>query len=37
MGDLEGLAEAIALFRAIGLEEVARRAALETMILDRRA
>ncbi len=37
MGDLGGLTEAIALFRAIGLEEVARRAALETMILDRRA
>lgn len=36
-GDLGSLAEAIALFRAVGLEEVARRAALETMILDRRA
>ncbi len=36
MGDLGGIVEAIALFRAVGLENVARRAALETMILDRR-
>ncbi len=34
-GDLGSLAEAIALFRKAGLEEVARRAALEAMILDR--
>ncbi len=36
-GNFGELAEAIALFRAIGLEDVARRAALEAMILDRRA
>jgi len=36
-GDLGSLAAAIALFRKAGLEEVARRAALEAMILDRPA
>ncbi|MCY3997020.1 MAG: hypothetical protein OXF07_12855 [Rhodobacter sp.] len=37
MGDLGSLSEAIALFRKAGLEEVARRAALEAMILDKPA
>ena len=32
-GDLEKLSEAIALFRAVGLEDTARRFALQTMIL----
>ena len=35
-GDLNKLSDAIALFRAVGLEDVARRAALQAMILDRR-
>ena len=35
-GDLNKLTNAIALFRAIGLEDVARRAALQVLILDRR-
>lgn len=35
-GDLDELTDAIALFRAVGMEDVARRAALEVMILDRR-
>ena len=35
-GDLNKLSDAIALFRAVGLEDVARRAALQVLILDRR-
>ncbi|MCP3971206.1 MAG: hypothetical protein GY717_12975 [Rhodobacteraceae bacterium] len=36
LGDLGELTEAIAFFRAIGLEDVARRVALQVMILDPR-
>ena len=35
-GDLDELSDAIAFFRAVGFEDVARRAALELIILDRR-
>jgi hypothetical protein len=35
-GDLRGVTEGLSLLRALGLEEVARRTALELMILDRR-
>ena len=35
-GDIAKLTDAISLFRAVGLEDVARRAALEVLILDRR-
>lgn len=35
-GDLDGLSDALALFRAVGLEDIARRAALQTLILDQR-
>lgn len=34
-GDLDQITDALALFRAVGLEETARRAALEYLILDR--
>ena len=34
-GDLPALTDALALFRTVGLEDVARRAALQLMILDR--
>jgi len=35
-GDLDEVSDALALFRAVGLEDTARRAALEYLILDRR-
>jgi len=35
-GDVDGLSDALALLRAVGLEDVARRAALQMLILDRR-
>ncbi len=35
-GDFDEVADALALFRAIGLEDVARRAALDFLILERR-
>ncbi|MCB1356300.1 MAG: hypothetical protein KDK53_07335 [Maritimibacter sp.] len=35
-GDLDQVTDALALFRAVGLEDTARRAALEFLILDRR-
>ena len=35
-GDLVKLTDAIALFRAVGLEDVARRTGLQILILDRR-
>jgi len=35
-GNLEALTDAIAIFRAVGLEDTARRAALQTAILDTR-
>ena len=35
-GDLDQVTDAIALMRAVGLEDTARRAALEYLILDRR-
>jgi hypothetical protein len=35
-GDLRGLAEGLALLRALGLEDVARRTALELLLLERR-
>ena len=35
-GDARSVTDALALFRAVGLEDVARRAALQLMILDRR-
>ena len=34
-GDLDQITDALALFRAVGLEETARRAALEYLVLDR--
>ncbi len=34
-GDYDQITDAIALFRAVGLEDTARRAALEFLILDR--
>ncbi|MCK0094383.1 hypothetical protein MWU60_02275 [Yoonia sp. F2084L] len=34
-GDLRSVTDALALFRSVGLEDVARRAALQLMILDR--
>lgn len=36
-GDLRSVTDALLLFRAVGLEDVARRAALQLMLLDRRA
>lgn len=36
-GEMDGLSEALALFRAAGLEDVARRAALQTLILEHEA
>lgn len=36
LGDLDELTDALALFRLVGLEQVARQAALEFLILDRR-
>ena len=36
-GDYQSLTEALALFRAVGMEDVARRAALQFLLLDRRA
>jgi 2-methylisocitrate lyase-like PEP mutase family enzyme len=36
-GDLRSVTDALALLRAVGLEDVARRAALQLMILDRSA
>lgn len=35
-GDLKALTDALAFFRAIGLEDVARRASLQVLLLDRR-
>lgn len=35
-GDLRSVTDALLLFRAVGLEDVARRAALQLMLLDRR-
>jgi hypothetical protein len=35
-GDLDQVSDAIALFRALGLEDIARRASLELILLDRR-
>lgn len=35
-GDLDEVSDALALFRAVGLEETARRAALEYLLLERR-
>lgn len=35
-GDLDEISDALALFRAVGLEDTARRAALQLLILDRR-
>jgi hypothetical protein len=35
-GDLRGVTEGLALFRRVGLEEVARRTALELLLLERR-
>jgi hypothetical protein len=35
-GDLDDIQDALSLFRALGLETVARRTALELMILERR-
>jgi len=34
-GDLRSVTDALSLFRSVGLEDVARRAALQLMILDR--
>lgn len=36
-GEMDGLSEALALFRAAGLEDIARRAALQTLILEHEA
>ena len=35
-GDLDQLADALAFFRAVGLEDTARRAALQLIVLERR-
>ena len=35
-GDSGDLRDALALFRAVGLEDLARRAALQVLLLDRR-
>ena len=35
-GDLDQLADALAFFRAVGLEDIARRAALQLIVLERR-
>lgn len=36
MGDLRGVTEGLALFRSVGLEDVARRTALQLLLLERR-
>jgi hypothetical protein len=36
-GDLRSVTDALTVLRAVGLEDVARRAALQLMILDREA